>query len=240
MRGTNERPNRSRPAARAWWAASFLAATLLLGSAAWAGSTAEARDARNPDKRIVASAFRPQSEAVPSGGRPAATRGLTIKSKTRGLVRNMIWPVAPPGVGLTADPSPVLYWYSTGRINGPAYLRIEAEGAKDPILDVTLVDGAEPGFNAADLADYGLRLQAGKDYKWYLTLAPLGAEGEPADTVGGQVRFVPAGTADATELAASGYWYDTFRTVAGDTEAVMIMLDQADLHDLAQKLRGAS
>lgn len=240
MRGTSRHPKGSWRVARPWGLATFLGAALLLASTAFVGPTVEARDAGGADKRIVASAFRPQAEAVPTGGRSGATRGLTIKSKTRGLVRNMIWPVAPPGVGLTADPSPVLYWYSTGRINGPAYLRIEADGAKDPILDVTLVDGAEPGFNDAALADYGLRLQPGRAYKWYFTLAPLGAEGEPADTVGGQVRFVPAGTTDATELAASGYWYDTFHAVAGDTEAMAIMLEQADLDDLARKLRASS
>ncbi len=240
MRGTSERSRRSRPVARSWGSATFVLAALLLGSTLWVGPAAEARDAGSADKKIVASAFRPQAEPVPSGGRPAATRGLSIKSKTRGLVRTMIWPVAPPGVGLTADPSPVLYWYSTGRISGPAYLRVEADGAKHPILDVTLGNGTEPGFNGADLSDYGLRLQPGRIYKWYLTLAPLGAEGEPADTVGGQVRFVPAATADVAELAASGYWYDTFHAVSGDTEAVTIMLDQAELHDLAQKLRGAS
>lgn len=218
----------------------LLAAGLLLSGPVWLGATAVADEVERANKKTLASAFRPKSEAVPAGGRPAATRGLTIKSKTRGLVRNMIWPVAPAGVGLTADPSPVLYWYSTGRIAGPAYLRIEADGAKDPILDVTLLDGAEPGLNAADLGVYGLKLQPQQDYKWYLTLAPLAGEGEPADTVGGKVRFVPARSDDARELAASGYWYDTFHAVSGDSEAVVIMLDQADLHDLAQKLRGAS
>jgi hypothetical protein len=240
MRGTSGHPNRSWRAARPGGLAAFLGAALLFGSTAWVGPAAEARDAGGADKKIVASAFRPQAEAVPKGGRSGATRGLTIKSKTRGVVRNMIWPVAPPGVGLTADASPVLYWYSTGRISGPAYLRIEADGAKDPILDVTLVDGAEPGFNEADLGDYGLRLQPGRVYKWYLILAPLAAEGGPADTVGGQVRFVPASTTDAIELAASGYWYDTFHAVSGDTEAMVIMLEQADLDDLARKLRASS
>lgn len=229
-----------RPFRLMWPPAWRLALAVVLGTAFILGSGASSIGlAAGVDKKAVASNFRARNETVPRGGKPGATRGLTVKSKTRGLVRNVIWPVVPPDVGLTAMPSPVIYWYSTGRLAGPAYVTITAAGAKDPVLDVTLAGGVEPGFNMFDLAEYGVGLRPQVDYEWYLTVVPPGADGAPADAIGGRVRYVPTGTADLAQLASSGYWYDTFQAVADDTDALTIMLEQADLSDLASKLRGA-
>lgn len=181
-------------------------------------------------------------------GLPAGRIGAATRS---GMAELGVVPLVPATIGFSHAASPTLRWYQATESAGALVLSVS-----DPIAMETLhrqrIDGpVRRGFHAASLARSGVRLPAGRDLQWTLTL-----EDDPGDAAGGVLRRQPAASAVATAgdaatrlqgFAASGHWYDVIDLLARSVErqpenaalreAYAALLESAGLSVPAAELR---
>src|SRR5208282_3532629 len=96
--------------------------------------------------------------------------GGTVEGKFRGTVKpTMPLPtvkiIAPDGYsGLTASPSPNLYFYVSERVTKETRFTIRAPGQPTPIIETCIQQPQAAGIYAIHLADHRVRLEPGIIY----------------------------------------------------------------------------
>jgi hypothetical protein len=185
-----------------------------------AGGGAAGRAATNSAQRGEAASreFAPVMYVPPARGRAqytaaGATRGIP------GLKPLDVAVLAPEDhVALTTRAQPTLYWFVSEDTDARIDLTLVDEASIDPLLEWTVPSPVTRGIHALDLAEHGVRLEAGKVYRWHVavvrdarrrandifdqglierTEAPAGLERSLADA---EDAFAP--------YARSGIWYD--------------------------------
>lgn len=124
---------------------------------------------------------------------------------------------------LSAADQPDLYWFLAGEFG----LRIEVELAPvsggEPLLSLVLKRGVAPGLHRLALADHGVRLEAGTDYVFAVTLVPDPTMRAADSSARGTLRHQPHPPfADARAAAAAGYWIDAFQQADAATRAALL------------------
>lgn len=122
-----------------------------------------------------------------------------------------IAPLAPKGVGLSASPRPVLYWYVSAPWPGKIEFTLNEEDRIDPLILTPLDPPEEEGIYAIDLGDYAIVLKPDVEYEWFVSIIPLPAERSFDFLAGAPIRYIPPAAdreATADAYAAAGYWYD--------------------------------
>jgi hypothetical protein len=139
--------------------------------------------------------------------------------------------LAPEHLGRTIQESPTLYWFLSQDTELRIDLVISDPDAVKPELKMTLEGPNDAGLHVLDLAQLGIRLRAGTDYRWFVHLVVSPQRRSSDVTAGGGVRFAPADpklrakldAAPPGELAhvyaANGLWYDAIQQLSQWIEA---------------------
>jgi len=151
--------------------------------------------------------------------------------------------LVPMQAALTLRAQPTLYWYLAESVQTPVTLTVVLEGSSDPLVDTKIAGPLTAGIQPVRLTDFGVRLESGPLYKWFIVIRePYG--GEPGRITGGTIeRIEPTNELSASLAAASsdqeafilaenGIWYD----------AVAVLSEQVDASptEEAPKLRRAA
>jgi len=139
--------------------------------------------------------------------------------------------LVPAAWGLTLSDQPNLYWHLSALSKRRVKIGLEAFDSAERLFEVTLDGPFEPGVHRIRLADHGVRLQLGVEYRWFVQLAPDASRSwESKIAEGGIERIAPdarlrsdlAGAKPsrrASVLAAAGIWYDALDAVSKRVEA---------------------
>lgn len=131
--------------------------------------------------------------------------------------------IAPERLAYTIKAQPTMYWRVNNKVTGTFALTIEEMGSgfsfNEPLVDKFFELTANPDeLQKISLAQLGVRLKKGVDYKW--TLALVCDKRMRSTDLGqtGGIRYVnkPAGVSSKAlkELARHGVWYDVFNWVS--------------------------
>jgi hypothetical protein len=146
--------------------------------------------------------------------------------------------LAPNHTALTGKEQPDLYWYVSKPISTPIVFTLSDDGAM-PVVEQTLTPPVDVGIHRVRLADFGVRLALGKQYRWFVSLVSdskrrsrdilAGATIERADPVGAETMpsMQDGGPGEAHHLAEAGHWYD----------AIAILSDEIDHNPSEPSLR---
>lgn len=190
---------------------SVLCAALLLASSALA------------DRPIL---FKPPLMGAPATRIGGGTRGITGESVK-------IQVLAPEQTALTSRAAPTLYWHVSGPSSRSVEVSLSLESESEPVLEKKLGQVAAPGIQAIRLAELGVELKAGQEYRWAVALV-ADAEQRSGDQFASATirRETPAAPLiDAADLAAAGYWYDALeQLIESKSPQVDDLLGQVDIH----------
>jgi hypothetical protein len=161
----------------------------------------------------------------PKRGAPASRVG----GGTRGTDSNgpSIVALAPDHTGLTNRAQPTLYWY----LSQPAATQLEITIINDesinPLLEKSLPTPKQAGIQSVSLADQGITLKPGVEYRWFVALVPDKSQRSNDIIAGGTIMYVKQDAAlgsklsaaktpadKAATLAQEGVWYDAIDTLS--------------------------
>jgi hypothetical protein len=143
----------------------------------------------------------------------------------------VLYVLAPDHTGLTTQEQPTLYWYISTPTTHTIELTVISEHAVRPLLETQLPSPSQAGVQRLRLAEYGVRLAPGVQYRWFVALIP-DADNRSRDVIASgsiertalsaalQVQLTQAGKADAPFIyAQAGLWYDALAAISEQIEA---------------------
>lgn len=213
-------------------AAGLLAPTLLVASAS--SVRAQQRDDRpTPAPAAAGKADAPgagQAGFQPSGlvYRPPlrGAPGGRVGGGSRGGGSVSVTALVPEGRALTSLEQPSLSWYLSSTTPAPVEVTISDDRAVKPLLEVRLPQPVQSGVQRIRLSDYGVKLEPGVQYKWFVTVVVDSARRSRDVLAGGTIERVEpspelrARLADARPetlpmiYAEAGLWYDALGAIA--------------------------
>jgi hypothetical protein len=158
--------------------------------------------------------FVPRDRDAPTSRLGGATRGAGADALPA------IEALVPAEVGLTLEPTPVLYWYLSRPTDARVDLRLLALDPLETVLEKTLPPAGAAGIQRIRLADHGVELAPGRAHQWLVLLVPDPADRSRDRVVGGGIERVAPdpglrdriARADRERLpfvlAEAGVWYD--------------------------------
>lgn len=135
--------------------------------------------------------------------------------------------LAPDRKGASATATPRLGWYLSAESRSPLEIVVQERGADQPLLERRVESAGAGGYHSIDLAEAGVRLEAGKEYEWSVALINDPTRRASDQFSKGVVQYVPAtepaptGTPEAVVSAylSRGYWYDAIGVMLKTLEA---------------------
>jgi hypothetical protein len=116
---------------------------------------------KNPVTPISVPIYKPPVRGAPGGRVGGGTRG--------GDQTFTLSVLAPNHTALTGKEQPNLYWYVSKSISTPIVFTLSDDGA-NPVVEQTLATPFDMGIHRVRLADFGVRLAPGKQYRWFVSL----------------------------------------------------------------------
>lgn len=195
-----------------------------------------------------AAEYRPPMRGAPASRVGGGTRGT-------GDERPRLAVIAPDHTGLTLREQPELYWY----VSRPSAARLEItvinDQAVQPLVEKSVSAPMAAGIQRIALADYGVRLSPGVEYRWFVGLVVDAKQRSNDIITSGTIQRIaesPAlreklANADARVryrlLAQEGVWYDAIAELSArlreqpDNATLKrdfaILLQQVGLKDIA-------
>ena len=178
------------------------------------GFAQDSRPAAKADDKSASTAsiqYAPPKRGAPKGRIGGGTRGDGERELTLAVV-------APDHAGLSSSATPQLYWFVSRAVTGPVEASVIEDGASDAIFEGTIPAPQKAGVHMVDLEKLGVKLQPGKEYRWFVSLV-RDARARSNDVVAsGKVIYVPmegaapsgAAADRAIAFASAGYWYDAY------------------------------
>jgi hypothetical protein len=120
---------------------------------------------------------------------------------------------------LTLAAQPRLYWHLSPRTTHSVNFTLLDPDVTDPVVDTIIKGPFEAGVHVLSLADYGVQLEPGGNYEWFVAVVP-DPDNRSADSVARGVIIrvtdaklssqVASSEPDSTTglLAQSGIWYE--------------------------------
>jgi hypothetical protein len=176
-----------------------------------------------------------------SRGKPAAREGGASRSAGEAFeVRTLVPRLDEAALTLSAQPN-LFFALRPGTRHAVNFTLVDPD-AIEPLVDVMLSGPFEAGIHRIALADYGVSLEAERDYEWYLAVVP-DPQRRSADSVArgalrrvsdpelqGRIAALGSGEA-ATLLAAEGIWYDALATLSEPLDAQPQAAARIKAHD---------
>lgn len=151
-------------------------------------------------------------------GAPASRVGGATRSRSKAVtIRTLVPEVDEAALTMAAQPQ--LYWHLSPRTTDPVNFTLLDPDATDPIVDTIIEGPFEAGVHVLSLADYGVQLEPGRNYEWFVAVVP-DPNNRSADSVARGVIIrvtdpelasqVASSDPDATTalFAQSGIWYE--------------------------------
>jgi Domain of Unknown Function (DUF928) len=167
--------------------------------------------------------YKPPPRGAPGGRVGGASRGTYKPAAPLPTIE-----LFAPGdqAGLTASPTPSLYFIVSGPVIWPTQFTISAPMQPVPVVEVNIPPPSAAGVYGIRVADYGVRLEPGIIYTWSVSaiLDPnarsrdIGASaslllGAPDAVLENAVRTAPPARRAAL-YAQAGFWYDAAAAAA--------------------------
>ena len=165
-------------------------------------------------------AYVPPKTRNPGGRVGAATRGQEDELPT------LMALVPETHTGLSTTDQPSLYWFLSKPTSLPIEFVVQVGTEAKPFLETRLKSVSAPGIQEIRLQEYGVRLQPGVVYQWYVQIVPDQQDRTKDAVAGGFLMHAPAPAAvqaglkqspkeDAPRiLAEAGLWYDALTALA--------------------------
>lgn len=194
--------------------------------------------AKGPESTKTAAGvtYKPPLRGAPVTRIGAGSRGVGVALRVNVL--------APRETGYTTQEQPTVYWFVSQGVDRPVELMITREesprAAAKPALEVRLQPPIEKGIHALRLADHGITLEQGVEYRWFVAVVRDPAQRSKDVIAGGTIKRVAesdALRAQRTQVAQArwsavyaeaGIWYDAI-----DQLSKQISMDRGN-----QALRG--
>ncbi len=164
------------------------------------------------------------SYTPPMRGAPASRVGGGSRGVGDTLPKLLV--LAPDHTGLTISEQPVLYWY----VSKPSVAHFEVTVINDqmvePLISKDVDLPVQAGIQALRLADFGVKLKKGIEYRWYVTLITDAAQRSNDIIASGTIQYIDPtpelkaklSKADKSSLpkiyAESGIWYNALASVS--------------------------
>jgi len=154
--------------------------------------------------------------------------GGRVGGGTRGTPRDVfvLSALAPDHSGLTTQEQPLLYWFISGPTSFPVELTITDPRVPKPLVETRLPSPVSAGVHTIRLADHGVRLTPGVQYRWFVAVVPDQGRRSRDILAGGTIERVD-GPQDLRTLVAqasrerlpfiyaeAGIWYDALAAVS--------------------------
>lgn len=171
--------------------------------------------------------YQPPLRGAPGGRVGGGTRGIGDELTTLFALAVL----APNHVGLTVQEQPTLYWYLSKPMNLQIEVTVIEDQAISPLLEKQISVPIQPGIHRIRLADYGISLSLGKQYRWFMAAVPTAGRRSKDIIAGGIIERVESSEALRVKLsqadklnipyiyAESGIWYDTIMAISELIEA---------------------
>jgi uncharacterized protein DUF928 len=205
-------------------------AGLMLGVPTW-GITADAQTKpaapetiEKGDTKSLASGvmplYRPPQGSVPGGRLKGGIRG--------GKEAPVLQVLAPNHVGLTRQKQPTLYWYLSKPVTHPIEFTLVDSRKIPPLVETRLPAPSVAGVQSIQLKDYGISLEVGVPYRWFVSVMPDPDNPSKDITAGSIIERVSylegivihsVNEDDPSALAAAGLWYDAIKAISTKIEA---------------------
>jgi len=169
--------------------------------------------------------YKPPLRGAPAGRVGGGTRGVSERESFSLSV------LVPDHAGLTVSDQPRLYWYISKPTTHPVELTVIERNAVSPLLEQVVPGPGREGIQAIRLADYGVHLRRGVQYRWFVTLVTDQDQRSKDILAGGIITLVAASPelqeklkrADGSEtpavFAEAGIWYDALSSLTGLIES---------------------
>lgn len=133
--------------------------------------------------------------------------------------------LAPKSGGLTTSESPVLYWHLSKVLAVPVEIQLIASGAEKPTLTLSM-SAMAAGVHKLNLAEYGVKLQAGVEYRWQTAIVWDEAQRAKDAVTSATIKYAPPpenaaanGNSQARQLVDQGFAYDGMAIISAQIEA---------------------
>ena len=146
--------------------------------------------------------YRPPLRGAPGGRVGGGSRGAGTVSVTA---------LVPEGRALTSLAQPSLSWYLSSTTPAPVEVTISDDRAVKPVLEVRLPQPVQSGVQRIRLSDYGVKLEPGVQYKWFVTVVvdPARNMGQPTVTRSGVPTRVLARSVQTNgSVATVAHWFE--------------------------------
>lgn len=173
----------------------------------------------------------------PMRGAPDVRIGGGSRAVTMQLAKINLF--APKTAGMTAVESPVLYWHLSKAIATTVEIKLLAAGVDKPVLLLSS-SGMGAGLHPFNLAEYGIKLQAGMTYTWQTAIVWDAAQRGKDTLNSATIQYSPPAAevreqmskADAATRARlwmeKGFGYDAIAAISASIEANP---EQLNLHE---------
>jgi hypothetical protein len=164
--------------------------------------------------------YRPPQGSVPGGRLKGGIRG--------GKEAPVLQVLAPNHVGLTRLKQPILYWYLSKPVSYPIEFTLVDSRKIPPLVETRLPAPSEGGVQSIQLKDYGISLEVGVPYRWFVSVTPDPDNPSKDITAGSIIERVgylegivihSVNEDDPNSLAAAGLWYDAIKAISAKIEA---------------------
>jgi hypothetical protein len=138
--------------------------------------------------------------------------------------------LAPDHPGLTVKEDPCVYWFVSNSTSYGVELTIVDPRSTAPVLETHMAPPIHAGVHRICLADFGVRLEVGAVYQWFVAVVPDTNRRSRDVLAGGTIERVPPAEgltakliqASKAELpflyADAGLWYDAFAAISEQIE----------------------
>jgi hypothetical protein len=170
-------------------------------------------------------AARATGDAVPRYHAPeqrsvGPSRLLSSRTRNVGEAALAIAVIAPDHTGLTTQSQPTLYWFASKPVSGRVAVTIQDKKGIEPPMEKHLALSEAVGMIPVRLAELGVQLQPGNEYRWSVAVVADSAsqsrnlltsgtirQTDSRDTIQAHLSNLPPERA-AFVLAEQGLWYD--------------------------------
>jgi hypothetical protein len=209
----------------------YLAAACLLcaGRLSAADSTNTAAKTTPPPKQVTTTAAPAVVYKFAKGSAPSAR--VTGGSRGSGDATVTLDVLAPDETGLTTEEQPSLFWYQSKPAKARFELTLTEDEKTKPVFQVNVDRASKAGIQRLRLADQGVKLALGVEYKWVVALVTdpnnrstdLVASGfikriEPSPELKAKIAGASASSVP-TIYAEAGIWHDAVGSLSDQIEA---------------------
>jgi hypothetical protein len=211
--------------------------TLILLSALFLAHPAPALAQQPPSAPPAPSAPPPRVDSPPKPGTVTVpvykpplrgAPGGRVGGGTRGTLRDLfvLSALAPDHSGLTVQEQPTLYWFISGPTSFPVELTVSDPRATKPLVETRLPSPVAAGVHSVRLADHGVRLTPGVQYRWFVAVVPDPGRRSRDILAGGTIERIDGPEGLRTQVAQAsrerlpfiyaeaGLWYDALAAIS--------------------------